>query len=183
MIIRKKLPRSHKLYEPIRHEGSHPRPVTRRDFMATGFLSGSAMLIGSSALVAAFTDPRAARAATLAKDVTDLQTACGIATNGAGKIPFICFDLAGGANLTGSEILIGGAGGQLDFLTTAGYGQLGLPGDMLPNSPNMGAPGGNFFPGGGLALRWRHPAWHQVHGLHRGAGEHQWRGHRGHVAE
>ena len=145
MIIRKKLPRSHKLYEPIRHEGSHPRPVTRRDFMATGFLSGSAMLIGSSALVAAFTDPRAARAATLAKDVTDLQTACGIATNGAGKIPFICFDLAGGANLTGSEILIGGAGGQLDFLTTAGYGQLGLPGDMLPNSPNMGAPGGNFI--------------------------------------
>ena len=137
MIIRKKLPRSHKLHEPIRHDGSHPRPVTRRDFMATGFLSGSAVLIGSSALVAAFTDPRSARAATLAQDVQDLQTACGIATNGAGKIPFICFDLAGGANLTGSEILIGGAGGQLDFLSTAGYGQLGLPGDMLPNSPNI----------------------------------------------
>jgi hypothetical protein len=145
MIIRKKLPRSHKLHEPIRHEGSHPRPVTRRDFMATGFLSSSAVLIGSSALVAGFTNPRAARAATLAQDVQNLQAACGIATNGAGKIPFICFDLAGGANLTGSEILIGGAGGQLDFLTTAGYGMLGLPGDMLPNSPNMGSPGGNFI--------------------------------------
>jgi hypothetical protein len=145
MIIRKKLPRSHKLHEPIRHEGSHPRPVTRRDFMAAGFISSSATLLGSSALVAAFTDPRAARAATLAQDVVDMQTACGIATNGAGKIPFICFDLAGGANLTGSEILIGGAGGQLDFLSTAGYGLLGLPGDMLPNSPNTGSASGNFI--------------------------------------
>ncbi|HTC52473.1 MAG TPA: hypothetical protein VK700_11100 [Steroidobacteraceae bacterium] len=145
MIIRKKLPRSHKLYEPIRHEGSHPRPVTRRDFLGTGFLSSSAVLIGSSAMVAAFTDPRAARAGTLASDIQALQTACGIITNGAGKIPFICFDLAGGANLNGSEILIGQAGGQLDFLTTAGYGMLGLPGDMLPNSPNTGAPGGNFI--------------------------------------
>ena len=145
MIIRKKLPRSHKLYEPIRHEGSHPRPVTRRDFMGAGFLTSSAVLIGSSALVNAFVNPRAARAATLAQDVTDLQAACGIITNGAGKIPFICFDLSGGANLNGSEILIGGKGGQLDFLSTAGYGKLGLPGDMLPNSPNMGAPGGNFI--------------------------------------
>jgi hypothetical protein len=145
MIIRKKLPRSHKLHEPIRHDGSHPRPVTRRDFLSTGFLGSSAVLVGSSALLTAFTDPRAARAATLAQDVTDLQAACGIITNGAGKIPFICFDLAGGANLNGSEILIGGSGGQLDFLSTAGYGKLGLPGDMLPNSPNMGAPGGNFI--------------------------------------
>lgn len=144
MIIRKKLPRSHQLYEPIRHEGSHPRPVTRRDFMATGFLSSSAVLIGSSALVTAFTNPRAARAGTLAPDIAALQTACGI-TNGAGKIPFICFDLAGGANLNGSEILIGQAGGQLDFLSTAGYGMLGLPGDMLPNSPNTASPTGNFI--------------------------------------
>ncbi|MGC1458628.1 MAG: hypothetical protein WA825_10150, partial [Steroidobacteraceae bacterium] len=144
MIIRKKLPRSHKLYEPIRHEGSHPRPVTRRDFMATGFLSSSAVLIGGPALVAAF-DPRVARAGNLALDVQQLQAACGIITNGAGKIPFICFDLTGGANLNGSEILIGGAGGQLDFLTTAGYGKLGLPGDMLPNSPNTGSPSGNFI--------------------------------------
>jgi hypothetical protein len=145
MIIRKKLPRSHKLYEPIRHDGSHPRPVTRRDFMASGFLSSSAVLIGSSAMLAAWTDPRAARAGTLAADITALQQACGIITNGAGKIPFICFDLAGGANLNGSEILIGQSGGQLDFLSTAGYGMLGLPGDMLPNSPNTGAPGGNFI--------------------------------------
>ena len=162
MIIRKKLPRSHKLYEPIRHEGSHPRPVTRRDFMGAGFLTSSAVLIGSSAMVNAFVNPRAARAATLAQDVTDLQAACGIITNGAGKIPFICFDLSGGANLNGSEILIGGKGGQLDFLSTAGYGKLGLPGDMLPNSPNMGAPGGNFI---STALG---AAWHSDGAILRG---------------
>ena len=37
---------------------------------------------------------------------------------------------------------MGGAGGQLDFLTTAGYNKLGLPGNMIPNS-STGA--GNFI--------------------------------------
>ena len=38
-------------------------------------------------------------------------------TAGAGKIPFICFDLAGGANITGSEVLFGEEGGPLNFLS------------------------------------------------------------------
>jgi hypothetical protein len=154
MIIRKKPPRSHKLHEPIRHDGSHPRPVSRRDFLATGFLASQATLIGSSAMLGAFFNPRSvfASTTTLATDISTLQTACGIVTDGAGKIPFIVFDLAGGANLNGSEALIGGPGGQLDFLTTAGYGKLGLPGDMLPNSPNT-AGGGNFIDTS-LGLAW-----------------------------
>jgi hypothetical protein len=154
MIIRKKPPRSHKLHEPIRHDGSHPRPVSRRDFLATGFLASQATLIGSSAMLGAFFNPRSvfASTTTLANDISSLQTACGIVTDGAGKIPFIVFDLAGGANLNGSEALIGGPGGQLDFLTTAGYGKLGLPGDMLPNSPNT-AGGGNFIDTS-LGLAW-----------------------------
>ncbi len=53
---------------------------------------------------------------------------------GAGKIPFICFDLAGGANIAGSNVLVGQQGGQLDFLSTAGYSKLGLPGNMTPNT-------------------------------------------------
>jgi hypothetical protein len=153
MIIRKKPPRSHKLHEPIRHAGSHPRPVTRRDFLAQGFLASQATLIGSSAMLGAFFNPRSvfASTTTLATDITTLQSSCGIVTNGAGKIPFICFDLAGGANLNGSEALIGGTGGQLDFLTTAGYGTLGLPGDMLPNSPN---PAGGTYVDTTLGLAW-----------------------------
>jgi hypothetical protein len=55
-------------------------------------------------------------------------------TSGAGKITFICFDLAGGANIAGSNVLVGQQGGQLDFLSTQGYSKLGLPGNMLPNN-------------------------------------------------
>src|SRR5690606_9725221 len=43
-----------------------------------------------------------------------------------------CFDLAGGASMAGSNVLVGKQGGQLDFLSTAGYSKLGLPGDMVP---------------------------------------------------
>ncbi len=39
--------------------------------------------------------------------------------------------------MVGSNVLIGGPGGQLDFLSTAGYGKLGLPGDMLPSMTNV----------------------------------------------
>ena len=53
-------------------------------------------------------------------DLEALKSSCGIATQGAGKIPFIVFDLAGGANISGSNVLVGGRGGQLDFLSTAG---------------------------------------------------------------
>jgi len=74
-----------------------------------------------------------------------LTNPCNIATVGAGKIPFICFDLAGGANIAGSNVLVGKEGGQLDFLSTAGYEKLGLPGDMVPglNDPISGLPFAN----------------------------------------
>ena len=66
-------------------------------------------------------------------------------TDGAGKIPFICFDLAGGANIAGSNVLVGKEGGQSDFLGTNGYEKMGLPGDMVPglNDAN-GNPFANF---------------------------------------
>ncbi|MCS6948791.1 MAG: hypothetical protein NZM12_14375, partial [Steroidobacteraceae bacterium] len=73
-----------------------------------------------------------------------LTQTCGFAQAGAGKIPFICFDLAGGANMAGSNVLIGGQGGQLDFLSSAGYARQGLPGDMVPNAPNPQSPTNNF---------------------------------------
>ena len=63
--------------------------------------------------------------------MSPLTNACGI-SNGAGKIPFICFDLAGGGNIAGSNVLVGKAGGQMDLLGTAGYSKLGIPGDQVP---------------------------------------------------
>ncbi|VAX05436.1 FIG00785185: hypothetical protein [hydrothermal vent metagenome] len=110
----------------------HKRPVSRRDFLGQGFLAGSGLVLGSSPLLSLFASPGVANA-TLSSDMQALQTACGITSVGAGKVPFICFDLAGGANIAGSNVLVGGRGGQLDFLSTAGYSKLGLPGDMLPS--------------------------------------------------
>jgi hypothetical protein len=134
MIIRKTPPRTLRLDEPIRHRDAHKRPLTRRDFMAQGFLSGAATVIAPT-VFGLFAHPRAARAA-LSPDLEALRASCGIDILGAGKIPFICIDLAGGANMVGSNVLIGGPGGQLDFLSTPGYAKLGLPGDMIPSLTN-----------------------------------------------
>jgi hypothetical protein len=122
------------LHEPLRHN-DHSRPRTRREFVAQGFMTGAATVIGPSLLGALA--PRDARAQ-LAPDIQSLLTPCGI-TTGAGTIPFICFDLAGGGNIAGSNVLVGGPGGQLDFLSVAGYNKLGLPGTMVPNSSAAGS--------------------------------------------
>jgi len=121
------------LDEPLRH-GSHKKPVTRRDFLAQGFLTGAATVVAPG-ILGTLLNARSAAAGTLSSDIEALkaQAICNI-TGGAGKIPFICFDLAGGANIAGSNVLVGKKGGQLDFLTTQGYSKLGLPGDMLPNN-------------------------------------------------
>ncbi|MBV8495573.1 MAG: general secretion pathway protein GspF [Gammaproteobacteria bacterium] len=132
MFIRKKPPRAHAPGEPLLHE-NHPRPVTRRDFMAAGLMSGPAMVIGPAWLAALLKARRAGAA--LSPDIQALLTAnqCNVPTAGGG-IPFICFDLAGGANLVGSEVLVGQQGGQTSFLSTAGYELLGVPGNMVPTS-------------------------------------------------
>jgi len=114
---------------PLLHT-DHQRPMTRRDFLAQGFCKGAGVVAGAS-IFSLFANPRSAMAA-LSPDLEALKASCGIATQGAGKIPFICFDLAGGANITGSNVLTGQSGGQLDFLSAAGYSKQGLPGDMIP---------------------------------------------------
>ena len=113
---------------PLLHT-DHPRPVTRRQFLSQGFMTGAAYTVGG---IAPLLNPRYARAA-LSPDLDALRAPaeCNI-TDGAGKIPFICFDLAGGVNIAGSNVLIGGQGGQSDFLSTQGYEKMGLPGDMVP---------------------------------------------------
>jgi hypothetical protein len=133
--------------------GDHPRPVTRRQFVAQGLMTGAAYTIGGGVL-GLFSNPRQALA-DLSPDLSQLLTnPCQIATVGAGKIPFICFDLAGGANIAGSNVLVGKEGGQGDFLSTAGYEKLGLPGDMIPglNEPITGEPYANFDLGLGFHL-------------------------------
>ena len=116
---------------PLLHP-DHPRPVTRRDFLRQGFISGAGMVMGSS-IFSLFSDPAAA-AIGLSNDLKTLASSIGCSLGGGGgvgKIPFICFDLAGGANIAGSNVLVG-RNSQLDVLSTAGYSKLGLPGDQIP---------------------------------------------------
>jgi len=133
--------------------GDHPRPVTRRQFVAQGFLSGAAYTVGGGLAGLIASNPRLAEAA-LSGDLDSQLGGCGIATSGAGKIPFICFDLAGGANIAGSNVLIGQEGGQQDFLATNGYSRQGLPGNMIPGltDPVLQLPYANFDLGLGFHL-------------------------------
>lgn len=106
------------------------RPMSRRSFISQGLATGVASVMGGSVL-GLFANPQKA-AASLSSDVLDvLNNTCG-GISSANRIPFICFDLAGGANIAGSNVLVGKQGGQLDFLSTAGYSKQGLPGDMIP---------------------------------------------------
>jgi hypothetical protein len=123
--------------------GDHKKPMTRRDFISAGLRTGGHMIAGASVL-SMFSNPKKAQA-TLSADIEALRESCGISVQGAGKIPFISFDLAGGANISGSNVLVGGLGGQQDFLSTAGYSKLGIPGDMSPAIANPNALQSDFI--------------------------------------
>lgn len=119
--------------EPLLH-ADHSRPVTRREFISQGFATGTGAVLGTS-MLGMLAGSEEARAAFLSQDMVDLKDPlkCNIVP-GADKIPFICFDLAGGANFAGSNVLVGGQDGIQDTLTSAGYSKLGIPGDRLPTT-------------------------------------------------
>jgi len=125
-------------YRPPLHPDSplylntHQRPVSRRELIAQGFKTGLGTVLGGSAF--SLLSRPAFGQVSLSTDLQAARDACGIAAQGAGKIPFICFDLAGGASIAGSNVLVGQQNGQLDFLSAAGYSKQGLPGDMTPNA-------------------------------------------------
>lgn len=105
----------------------HRRPRTRREFIAQGFMAGSAYVVAPSLL------------SMLGVNRANAQASCALTGAGAGKIPFIGIDLAGGANIAGSNVMIGGPGGQEDPLTEDGYMRLGLPLDMTPLNSQINA--------------------------------------------
>ena len=129
--------KTYALDEPIFHTDHH-RPRTRREFIAQGFQAGVGTVVGTSSLAAILQAQKAysQNALTLSEDILAGIEAC---RDGVEKkfdrVSFIAFDLAGGANIAGSNVLVGGQGGQMDFLSTAGYSKQGLPGDMIPGLP------------------------------------------------
>ena len=127
---------------PLKFE-DHGRPTSRRQFIQQGFMAGSATMLSGGAL-SLFANPNAAYA-DVAPDLDQLAADIGCTLGAAGGgTPFICFDLAGGANIAGSNVLVGqqgdapALGDQMDLLSTAGYSKLGLPGDMLPGQISTG---------------------------------------------
>ncbi len=128
---------------PLRHP-DHRRPVTRRELISQGFMAGTATVLGFSPLAALMMPSKANAAIDL--ELSALADLCGLSggTPPDAKIPFICFDLAGGANIAGSNVLVGGQGGQEDVLSTAGYSKLGIGSDQLP-SPGGADPTTNFI--------------------------------------
>jgi len=112
-------------HEPILHD-DHKRPVTRRDFLNAGFITSAATVVMPS-LLTSLISKKAFAAFDPAED-------CGIGGLGAGKIPFICIDLGGGANMLGSNVLVGpdGTAGQLGLLSGAAYNKMGVPTAMSP---------------------------------------------------
>ncbi|MGI9343657.1 MAG: hypothetical protein ACR2QV_12470 [Gammaproteobacteria bacterium] len=113
----------HEIDQHCRRSG-HGRPQTRRDFLGAGLISGVSTVFLPSL-------------ATLVAREVHAQTACVIDNSpllGAGKIPFLSFDQGGGANIAGSNVMVGGMGGQEDFLTASGYAKLGLPNAIIPQT-------------------------------------------------
>lgn len=112
-----------RIEDQCRHSG-HSRPKTRREFLGQGLISGvSTVFLPSLATILS----REAQA----QVVCDISNTPGL---GAGKIPFLAIDQGGGANIAGSNIMVGQMGGQEDFLDAAGYAKLGLPNAIIPQN-------------------------------------------------
>ena len=113
-----------RIEESCRKSG-HGRPRSRREFLNQGLISGAATVFLPSI-------------ATLVARETRAQTAACVIDNGAmlgaGKIPFLGIDQGGGANIAGSNFIVGGMGGQEDFLDPDGYAKLGLPEAIIPQN-------------------------------------------------
>lgn len=103
----------------------HARPKSRREFLNQGLIAGvSTVFLPSIATV-------------LSRQAHAQSAACVIDNSpelGAGMIPFLGFDQGGGANIAGSNIMVGGPGGQEDFLDANGYAKLGLPEAIIPQN-------------------------------------------------
>lgn len=114
--------------DPLLHP-DHPRPRTRREFLRQGLITGGAVVTGSS-LLNLFLSPEAqAIDSNLLYPTNDIGANC---ISGAGaRIPFICFDLAGGANFASSNVLVGQQGGQTARMDAAAYRMHGLPADRI----------------------------------------------------
>ncbi len=124
--------------ESSAHE-QHSSPISRRDFIARGLASGGALLLTPSLTLLA-------RSTALAADPTCSLPAL---NDPARQVPVLIFDLAGGANLLGSNVIVGGARGQKDLLDGSAnpYKGVGLKAGGTSNPAGTAGSDG-FIPAG-----------------------------------
>lgn len=128
--------------EALRH-ADHRRPLGRRELISQGFRAGGAAMLGVS-LFGLLGSRAQAISPRLLDSAHTAYTSCDLGAISGRKIPFICFDLAGGANIAGSNVIVGGPGGQRDPLSPAGYDKLGMPAAIQPFANNPLSASGDF---------------------------------------
>lgn len=113
---------------PYRY-ADHKKPVTRRDFLATGAIGISAMAFTSGATALLSSD-----------NLYGAAMSCG--TNLlCGNVPFLCVDGAGGMNIAGGNVIVGFDKNQFqeDFASNnlSDYRRLGIPDIYHPSKTGM----------------------------------------------
>lgn len=101
----------------------HPSKMTRRELVQQGFLHGVGMMMLPSFL------------GSLSREVMAQQLNCSSKSLNP-KIPFIGLDLAGGAAISGGNVMVGGPSGQMDALSPEGYEYLGFAPNTSMNTNN-----------------------------------------------
>jgi hypothetical protein len=116
-----------KLLDQLAASG-HSKPVTRREALGLGLLSGGAYVIAPSVLGSLYAQT------SMAQDA--LGVACPAEGGGPGGIGAIVLELAGGSNIAGGNVFVGGAGGQKDVL--ASYNSIGGSAVAATATPQYG---------------------------------------------
>jgi hypothetical protein len=93
---------------------SNGTPMTRRDLLGAGLLSSSVAVALPSFLTM------------VSRKAYGQELNCSSDSGGATMVPFLIVDLAGGSNIAGTNAIVGGKGGQEDFLPAGSYETVGL---------------------------------------------------------
>lgn len=101
-------------------QNGHKLPVSRRDFVAHGLMAGGASMIGPSMLGMM---SRVAQAQSMGIQCAEEAMEAG----GSSKIPVLIFDLAGGPNFAGSNIIVGSQGQSNLFTNYSRFGLTSAP--------------------------------------------------------
>lgn len=111
--------------QPLRPLG-HGKPVTRRELISQGVISGGAMVLTPSLLGSIYSQT--------AEGQEFIAASCPKEPDQIGGTAAIVIELSGGGNIAGANVFVGGPGGQADRLPS--YTTLGGP--ATPTAPQYG---------------------------------------------